>query len=120
MMEKGRTLIFIPTYDERENVGPICEQIIALGLEPPEQDEAAPVQQLAVNVVEDGPERRQRKVRAPDGQQVAAAHAHERGVQLPPLGVGQLADPLLALRELGTAPGGGADDRRRRHHDGII
>jgi dolichol-phosphate mannosyltransferase len=33
MMEKGRTLIFIPTYDERENVGPICEQIVALGLD---------------------------------------------------------------------------------------
>ena len=28
-----KTLIFIPTYDERENVGPMCEQILALGLD---------------------------------------------------------------------------------------
>lgn len=28
-----RTLIFIPTYDESENVGPICEQILALGVD---------------------------------------------------------------------------------------
>jgi dolichol-phosphate mannosyltransferase len=28
-----KTLIFIPTYDERDNVGPMCEQIFALGLD---------------------------------------------------------------------------------------
>jgi dolichol-phosphate mannosyltransferase len=28
-----RTLIFVPTYNERENVGPMCEQILALGLD---------------------------------------------------------------------------------------
>lgn len=28
-----RTLIFIPTYNERENVGPMCEQIRSLGLD---------------------------------------------------------------------------------------
>ena len=28
-----KTLIFIPTYNERENVGPMCEQILALGLD---------------------------------------------------------------------------------------
>jgi dolichol-phosphate mannosyltransferase len=28
-----KTLIFIPTYNERENVGPMCEQIFALGLD---------------------------------------------------------------------------------------
>jgi dolichol-phosphate mannosyltransferase len=28
-----KTLIFIPTYEERENVGPMCEQILALGLD---------------------------------------------------------------------------------------
>jgi dolichol-phosphate mannosyltransferase len=28
-----KTLIFIPTYDERDNVGPMCEQILALGLD---------------------------------------------------------------------------------------
>jgi len=28
-----RTLIFIPTYNERENVRPMCEQIQALGLD---------------------------------------------------------------------------------------
>ncbi len=28
-----KTLIVIPTYDERENVGPMCEQILALGLD---------------------------------------------------------------------------------------
>jgi dolichol-phosphate mannosyltransferase len=28
-----KTLIFIPTYDERQNVGPMCEQILALGLD---------------------------------------------------------------------------------------
>ncbi len=28
-----KTLIFIPTYDERENVGPICAEILALGLD---------------------------------------------------------------------------------------
>lgn len=29
----AKTLIFIPTYSERENVGPMCEQIVALGLD---------------------------------------------------------------------------------------
>jgi dolichol-phosphate mannosyltransferase len=28
-----KTLIFIPTYNERDNVGPMCEQILALGLD---------------------------------------------------------------------------------------
>jgi dolichol-phosphate mannosyltransferase len=28
-----KTLIFIPTYDERDNVRPMCEQIFALGLD---------------------------------------------------------------------------------------
>jgi dolichol-phosphate mannosyltransferase len=28
-----KTLIAIPTYNERENVGPMCEQIVALGLD---------------------------------------------------------------------------------------
>jgi dolichol-phosphate mannosyltransferase len=28
-----KTLIFIPTYDERDNVGPMCDQILALGLD---------------------------------------------------------------------------------------
>jgi dolichol-phosphate mannosyltransferase len=28
-----KTLIFIPTYNERDNVGPMCEQIFALGLD---------------------------------------------------------------------------------------
>jgi dolichol-phosphate mannosyltransferase len=28
-----RTLVFIPTYNERENVGPMCEQLVALGLD---------------------------------------------------------------------------------------
>jgi dolichol-phosphate mannosyltransferase len=28
-----KTLIFIPTYNERENVGPMCAQIMALGLD---------------------------------------------------------------------------------------
>src|SRR5687767_9743543 len=28
-----RTLIFIPTYNECENVRPMCEQILALGLD---------------------------------------------------------------------------------------
>src|SRR4051812_31367649 len=28
-----RTLIFIPSYNERENVRPMCEQILALGLD---------------------------------------------------------------------------------------
>jgi dolichol-phosphate mannosyltransferase len=28
-----KTLIFIPTYNEKDNVGPICEQIVALGLD---------------------------------------------------------------------------------------
>jgi dolichol-phosphate mannosyltransferase len=28
-----KTLIFIPTYNERDNVGPMCEQIVALGLD---------------------------------------------------------------------------------------
>jgi dolichol-phosphate mannosyltransferase len=32
-MATPRTLIFIPTYDERENVGPMCEQLVALGLD---------------------------------------------------------------------------------------
>jgi dolichol-phosphate mannosyltransferase len=32
-MATQRTLIFIPTYDERENVGPMCEEIVALGLD---------------------------------------------------------------------------------------
>jgi dolichol-phosphate mannosyltransferase len=32
-MTSRRTLIFIPTYEERENVGPMCEQILALGLD---------------------------------------------------------------------------------------
>lgn len=29
----NRTLIFIPTYNERDNVVPMCEQILALGLD---------------------------------------------------------------------------------------
>jgi len=29
----AKTLIFIPTYNERDNVGPMCEQILALGLD---------------------------------------------------------------------------------------
>jgi dolichol-phosphate mannosyltransferase len=28
-----KTLIFIPTYEERENVGPMCSEILALGLD---------------------------------------------------------------------------------------
>jgi dolichol-phosphate mannosyltransferase len=28
-----KTLIFVPTYNERDNVGPMCEQILALGLD---------------------------------------------------------------------------------------
>ncbi|MDX2053228.1 MAG: glycosyltransferase [Polyangiaceae bacterium] len=28
-----KTLIFIPTFNERENVGPMCEQILALGMD---------------------------------------------------------------------------------------
>ena len=28
-----KTLIFIPTYNERDNVGPMCDQILALGLD---------------------------------------------------------------------------------------
>jgi dolichol-phosphate mannosyltransferase len=28
-----RTLVFIPTFNERQNVGPMCEQILALGLD---------------------------------------------------------------------------------------
>jgi dolichol-phosphate mannosyltransferase len=28
-----KTLIFIPTYNERENVGPMCERIVSLGLD---------------------------------------------------------------------------------------
>jgi dolichol-phosphate mannosyltransferase len=28
-----KTLIFIPTYDERDNVGPMCAEILALGLD---------------------------------------------------------------------------------------
>ncbi len=32
-MKSRRTLIFIPTYEERENVGPMCEEIVALGLD---------------------------------------------------------------------------------------
>ena len=32
-MKTTKTLIVIPTYNERENVGPMCEQISALGLE---------------------------------------------------------------------------------------
>src|SRR6185369_4830399 len=28
-----KTLIFIPTYNESANVGPMCEQILALGLD---------------------------------------------------------------------------------------
>src|SRR4029077_946652 len=33
MADRQRTLIFIPTYDEHENVGLICESILALGLD---------------------------------------------------------------------------------------
>jgi dolichol-phosphate mannosyltransferase len=33
MANQQKTLIFIPTYDERDNVGPICESIVALGLD---------------------------------------------------------------------------------------
>ena len=32
-MSTPKTLIFIPTYNERDNVGPMCEQIMALGLD---------------------------------------------------------------------------------------
>ncbi|MBX3226841.1 MAG: methyltransferase domain-containing protein [Labilithrix sp.] len=32
-MSGKRTLVFIPTYDESENVGAMCEQILALGLD---------------------------------------------------------------------------------------
>jgi len=32
-MSSQRTLIFIPTYDERENVGKMCEEVLALGLD---------------------------------------------------------------------------------------
>lgn len=28
-----KTLIFIPTYNERDNIGPMCEQVLALGLD---------------------------------------------------------------------------------------
>lgn len=28
-----KTLIFVPTYNERDNVGPMCEQLVALGLD---------------------------------------------------------------------------------------
>ena len=32
-MTSPKTLIFVPTYNERDNVGPMCEQIMALGLD---------------------------------------------------------------------------------------
>ena len=32
-MTPPKTLIFVPTYNERDNVGPMCEQIIGLGLD---------------------------------------------------------------------------------------
>ncbi|HEY1958809.1 MAG TPA: glycosyltransferase [Polyangiaceae bacterium] len=32
-MSAKKTLIFIPTYNERNNVGPMCEQLFALGLD---------------------------------------------------------------------------------------